>query len=135
MSYTISEIEGIGEARSARLAEAGITNTEHLLTHCADPKGRATIAEKTGFSAETLLKWANMADLMRVSGVGKEYSELLELGGVDTVKELRTRRADNLTAKLAEVNAAKNVVRSVPTEAVVTKWIEHAKTLEPRITH
>lgn len=135
MSYTISEIEGIGEARSTKLAEAGITNTEQLLTHCGDAKGRAAVAEKTGFSAETLLKWANMADLMRVSGVGKEYSELLELGGVDTVKELGTRRADNLTAKLAEVNAAKNVVRSVPTEAVVTKWIEHARTLDPRITH
>ena len=29
-----------------------------------------------------------MADLMRISGVGEEYSELLEAAGVDTVKEL-----------------------------------------------
>ena len=135
MSYKITEIEGIGEVRANTLATAGITTTDHLLDHCADAKGRSAIAEKTGVNASVLLKWANMADLMRISGVGKEYSELLELSGVDTVKELATRRADNLTAKMAEVNAAKNAVRSVPTEAVVTKWIEQAKSMEPRITH
>lgn len=135
MSYKITEIEGIGEVRASTLATAGITTTDHLLDQCADAKGRSAIAEKTGFSTALLLKWANMADLMRISGVGQEYSELLELSGVDTVKELRTRRADNLTAKMAEVNAEKKAVRSVPTEATVTKWIEQAKTMEPRISH
>ncbi len=135
MSYKITEIEGIGEARASTLAVAGITTTDHLLEHCADSNGRSAVAEETGVSTSVLLKWANMADLMRISGVGKEYSELLELSGVDTVKELATRRADNLTAKMAEVNTAKNAVRSVPAEAVVTKWIEQAKTMDPRITH
>ncbi|MFT5175412.1 MAG: nucleotidyltransferase/DNA polymerase involved in DNA repair [Gammaproteobacteria bacterium] len=48
-----------------------------------------------------------MSDLMRVSGIGQEFSELLEAAGVDTVKELRNRNADNLAAKMAEVNAQK----------------------------
>jgi predicted flap endonuclease-1-like 5' DNA nuclease len=135
MSYKITEIEGIGPARAATLETAGIKTTDHLLDLCADAKGRAAVAEKTGIGAAQLLKWANMADLMRISGVGQEYSELLEAAGVDTVKELRTRRADNLTAKMAEVNAEKKLVRSTPTEASVTKWIEQAKTLEPRISH
>lgn len=135
MSYKITEIEGIGPARSATLETAGIHTTDHLLDLCADAKGRSAVAEKTGFSTALLLKWANMADLMRISGVGQEYSELLEVAGVDTVKELRTRRADNLTAKMAEVNAEKKLVRSVPTEVTVTKWIEQAKTLEPRVSH
>lgn len=135
MSYKITEIEGIGPARAATLETAGIKTTDHLLDLCADAKGRADVAEKTGIGAPQLLKWANMADLMRLSGVGQEYSELLEAAGVDTVKELRTRRADNLTAKMAEVNAEKKLVRAVPTEANVTKWIEQAKTLEPRISH
>lgn len=39
------------------------------------------------------------------------------------------------STKLAEVNAARNLVRSVPSEAVVAKWIEHAKSLEPRTEH
>jgi predicted flap endonuclease-1-like 5' DNA nuclease len=82
-----------------------------------------------------LLKWANLADLMRISGVGEEYSELLEAAGVDTVKELRTRRADSLTAKMVEVNTARNLCRRTPAESVVAGWIDYAKTLEPAVTH
>jgi predicted flap endonuclease-1-like 5' DNA nuclease len=135
MSYKITDIEGIGPARAETLATAGITTTDHLLDQCADAKGRAAVSEKTGISTAQLLKWANMADLMRISGVGGEYSELLEAAGVDTVKELKHRRADNLTAKMAEVNAEKKLVRAVPTEVAVTKWIEQAKAMEARISH
>jgi predicted flap endonuclease-1-like 5' DNA nuclease len=97
--------------------------------------GRKATAEKTGVSESQLLKWANMADLMRISGVGSEFSELLEAAGVDTVKELRNRNAENLAAKMAEVNATKKLTRSVPSGKVVTGWVEQAKTLEPLITH
>jgi predicted flap endonuclease-1-like 5' DNA nuclease len=76
-----------------------------------------------------------MADLMRISGVGSEYSELLEAAGVDTVKELRNRNAANLAAKMAEVNATKKLTRTVPSEKVVSKWVEQAGALDPLITH
>lgn len=135
MGYKIDEIEGIGPVFAAKLGTAGITNTDHFLKLCCDKKGRVQVAEKTGIGEPQLLKWANMADLMRISGVGGEYAELLEAAGVDTVKELRTRRPDNLTAKMAEVNEAKKLVRQVPTEAAVTKWVEQAKAMEPMITH
>jgi len=135
MTYKIEEIEGIGPKYGAKLGEAGITTTEKLLELCCDKKGRKTVAEQTGFQESQLLKWANMADLMRVSGIGGEYSELLEAAGVDTVKELKTRRADNLTAKMAEVNETKKLVRSLPSQATVEKWIEQAKTLEPKVSY
>jgi hypothetical protein len=105
------------------------------LEKCATPKGRKEVAAATGLDEKLILKWTNLADLMRVKGVAEEYSELLELAGVDTVKELKTRKADNLTAKMAEINAAKKKVRRAPTLAEVTKWIEFAKTLEPRVTY
>ncbi len=135
MSYQIEEIEGIGPANATKLAKAEITNTEHLLAKCADAAGRKTVGETTGFDASTLLKWANMADLMRIKGIGSEYSELLEAAGVDTVKELRNRNAANLAAKMEEVNSAKKLTRKVPTEAMATEWIDQAKSLEPLITH
>ena len=97
--------------------------------------GRKSTAETTGLSEAELLKFTNMADLMRIKGVGEEYSELLEAAGVDTVKELRNRRADNLTAKMAEVNEAKKLVRSLPAEKTVQGWVDHAKTLDPLVTH
>jgi len=135
MAYKITEIEGIGPAYGAKLGEAGISTTDHLLAKCGSRKGRQETAAATGLTEAQLLKWANMADLMRISGVGEEYSELLEAAGVDTVKELKMRRADNLAAKMEEVNGTKKLVRQAPSESQVAKWVEQAKTLEPMISH
>ena len=135
MAYQITEIEGIGPKMAEKLKVAKITNTDHLLAKCGAKKGRKETAEATGLSEAQLLKWANMADLMRISGVGEEYSELLEAAGIDTVKELKMRRADNLTAKMKEVNEAKKLVRQAPSESQVSKWVEQAKSLDPMISH
>jgi predicted flap endonuclease-1-like 5' DNA nuclease len=135
MSYKIQEIEGIGPAYAEKLAAADIDTTEELLKLCCDAKGRKTTAEKTGVSESQLLKWANMADLMRISGIGSEFSELLEAAGVDTVKELRNRNAGNLAAKMAEVNEQKKLTRTVPSEKTVIDWIDQAKSMDPLITH
>lgn len=135
MKYKIEEIEGIGPTYGAKLKAAGIADTDALLARCGARKGRADVAKETGLDEARLLKWANMADLMRISGVGEEYSELLEAAGVDTVKELQHRKADNLAAKMAEVNAAKKLTRVVPAASQVEKWIEQAKSLTPMISH
>lgn len=135
MAYKITEIEGIGASYAEKLEAAGITNTDQYLDKCSDKKGRTAVAEATGISEKLILKWANQADLMRISGVGEEYADLLEAAGVDTVKELRTRRADNLTAKMKEVNETKKLVRQAPSEAQTQKWIDQAKELDPRISH
>ncbi len=135
MGYRIDEIEGIGPAFAAKLVGAGIRNTDALLKTCGNARGRKDVAGRTGLSEKQLLKWANMADLMRISGVGEEYSELLEAAGVDTVKELKMRKADNLAAKMAEVNAQRKLTRSVPSAKTVAKWVEQAKTLPPAISH
>jgi len=93
------------------------------------------LAEKSGITYDHLLKWANRADLMRVNGVGKQFSELLENAGVDTVKELGTRRADNLTAKMTEINTAKKLAKVSPNQDQVQGWIDQAKTMDAIITH
>lgn len=135
MGYSITDIEGIGPKFGEMLSKAGITNTDKLLAECASKSGRKKTADATGLKEAQLLKWANMADLMRISGVGEEYSELLEAAGVDTVKELRNRNADNLAEKMGEVNAQKKLVRQAPSASQVTKWVAQAKTLDPMITH
>jgi len=135
MGYKIEEIEGIGPAYSEKLAAADISTTDDLLKLCCDARGRKATAEKTGVSEGQLLKWANRVDLMRISGIGSEYSELLEAAGVDTVKELRNRNSANLAAKMAEVNETRKLTRAQPAEKAVSQWIEQAGTLEPLITH
>lgn len=131
----IVDIEGIGPVYAEKLGGAGIKTTEGLLEAGATKKGRKDLADATGIDEKKILRWVNMADLFRVKGVGEQYSDLLEAAGVDTVKELATRRADNLTAKMAEVNEGKNLVRQLPSEATVQGWIDSAKGLEPAVTY
>ncbi|MHC4390115.1 MAG: DUF4332 domain-containing protein [Planctomycetota bacterium] len=135
MSYKLEDIEGIGEKWATKLRDAGIKSANDLLKKCGAKKGRKEWAEKSGFDAKTLLKWANQVDLMRIKGVGSEYGELLEKSGVDTVKELRNRNVKNLTAKMAEVNAESKLVRVIPNEEKVQDWVNQAKKLDPAISH
>ena len=138
---SIEAIEGIGPANGKKLRAAGIKTCERLLTMCCDKKGRKAVSSDTGIGEGPLLEWANRADLMRIKGVGSEYSDLLEAAGVDTVKELRRRKAENLTAAMVDTNDAhvkktrKSIVRRTPSLSEVTRWIEQAKSLDPVITH
>ncbi|MEM9113156.1 MAG: DUF4332 domain-containing protein [Myxococcota bacterium] len=131
----LTEIETIGPVCAGTLEGAGVKNVEQLLETGASRSGRAKLAQACGMGESRILRWVNMADLMRINGVGEEYSDLLEAAGVDTVKELRTRNAENLFAKIKEVNDAKNLVRQTPTQSSVTSWIDQAKNLEDKISH
>lgn len=131
----IIDIEGIGPANAAKLGAAGITTTGQLLKAAGAAAGRTALAGTTGISAKQLLEWVNRADLFRVKGVGTQWSDLLEAAGVDSPAELATRRADNLQAKMAEVNATKKLVRQVPTVTQVEAMIASAKGLAKVVTH
>lgn len=131
-TYKVEEIEGIGPALGEKLRAAGINTVDKLLEKAATKKQRQSLAEETGISEKLVLKFTNMADLFRLNGVGQEYAELLEVAGVDTVPELAQRNAANLTAKMEEVNEAKNLTRKTPSVLEVEKWIAQAKEL-PRV--
>ncbi|MCM1293300.1 MAG: DUF4332 domain-containing protein [Bacteroides sp.] len=135
MNYKVIDIEGVGEAYAAKLEEFGINTVDQLLDEAASPRGREKVAEGTGIPAKLILKWANHADLMRVDGIGPQFAELLEAAGVDTVKELRNRNAENLAQKLQEENDAKHLTRRVPSAKEVQIMINEAKGLEPRMTY
>ena len=131
----LSEIEGIGAAYSAQLEAAGVTSLERLLQSCCEKKGRKEMAEKSGISEKLLLTWANRADLSRIKGVSTQYADLLECAGVDTVPELAQRNAENLQAKMVEVNEEKSLVRKLPTLSQVQDWVGQAKELPRVIGH
>jgi predicted flap endonuclease-1-like 5' DNA nuclease len=131
----LTTIEGIGEVYAGKLQQAGINTVEALLDAGATPKGRENLEGKTGIGHKLILEWVNLADLMRIKGVSEEYADLLEEAGVDTVKELRNRNADNLYTALADTNKAKKLVRRLPSQAQVADWIQQAKTLPPKVTY
>jgi hypothetical protein len=135
MSYPITDIGGIEGDVAATLKSAGIRSTSKLLETARTVKGRKVLAEKTGFAEKQLLCWANVADRMRIKGISREYAELLQAAGVDTVKELRYRSPANLAKAMAEANKKHKMVRLLPSEKVVCRWIEIAQKLDLKIKY
>ncbi len=135
MAKKITEIEGIGPVYQEKLAAAGVKTVEGLLEAGASKAGRKKIADESGLDESRILVWVNMADLFRINGVASQFAELLKAAGVDTVKELRNRNAENLHAKLVEVQEEKKITRSVPALSQVEDFIEQAKKLEPMVTY
>ena len=125
----IIDIEGIGPTYAEKLQSIGVKTSDDLLERGKTPQGRKEIADQSEISDKLILTWVNMADLIRIKGVGEEYSELLEASGVDTVVELSNRNAENLQEKMQQVNDQKKLVRRPPTLNEVEKWIAQAKNL------
>lgn len=134
-NYKIEDIEGIGPVIGQKMRDAGIKDTDSLLENTLTPKQRDELSQKVGLSTKQILKFANMVDLYRIHGIGSEFSELLQVAGVNTVLELAQRNATNLTQALAQTNEEKKLTRRVPSEVEVTKWIEEAKTLPRKLEY
>ncbi len=131
----VVEIEGIGPAYAEKLQKVGVLTVEALLEQGSSPAGRKKLVETTGISDKLILKWVNHADLFRIKGIAKQYAELLEKAGVDTVVELSRRQADSLYPKMVEANKQFNLVNKVPDQANLVKWIEEAKVLPRKVTY
>jgi predicted flap endonuclease-1-like 5' DNA nuclease len=131
----IIDIEGIGLNFQGKLLEVGVRSTARLLQVGATRRGRKDLSENTGISEKLILEWVNLADLIRINGIGEEYSDLLEEAGVDTVKELRNRDPIKLLQTMSELNEEKNLVRRLPSIRQVTNWVKQAKTLPPIVKY
>ena len=132
----IEDVEGIGVTYGKKLSGAGINTTDDLLERGAKPSGRQTIEASTGIDHALILEWVNHVDLMRIKGVGSEYSDLLEAAGVDSPAELANRNAANLATTVQEVVAARpSIVRRVPSETELADWIAQSKDLPNVVEH
>lgn len=132
---TLRGIVGTDEDILNKLKEAGVYNTRHLLRAGASPAGRNDLAGRTGLDENQILRWVNRADLMRIRGLGEEYSELLEMAGVETVLELAQRNARDLRQKMLEINNEKKLVRRLPALKTVRYWTARAKKLPKIISY
>lgn len=135
MTYPITHIAGIDGEIATRLKRAGIRSTGRLLESARTMKGRKQLAEQTGIDIKQLLSWANGADRMRIKGISKEYAELLQVAGVDTVRELKYRNPAKLAQAMAAANRRRRCVRLLPSQTAVSRWIEDAKKLPLKISY
>lgn len=135
MNYPITKLDGVDAFAATKLKAAGIRTTERLLEAASTAKGRKALAAKTGFSEQQLLQWANLADCMRVPGMGKAKANLLRAAGVSTLRELTHRNPARLAQSMKEANAARKLLRVEPSEQSVVKLIEQAKKLPLKISY
>jgi len=135
VSYSIRAIAGIGPAMAGKLKTLGIRTTEKLLDAAMTAKDRKILAEKLDVTEQTVLRWANLADRMRIKGVREPYAELLKDAGVDTVRELKYRNPARLADAMAAANAKRKRVALLPTTKRVEHWITEARNLEPKIRY
>jgi predicted flap endonuclease-1-like 5' DNA nuclease len=131
----IEDVEGIGPVFAAKLGQVGIVTTDDLLERGSKKSGRAAIAPETCINEGMILEWTNHVDLMRINGVGSEFSDMLEAAGVDSPAELAQRNAANLAETMAELDMARNTTRRIPSAAMVAGWIEEAKTMGRTVEH
>ena len=132
----IEDVEGIGPVYAAKLGAAGISSTDDLLERGAKPAGRRALEEATGIAHALILEWVNHVDLMRINGVGSEYSDLLEAAGVDSPAELAQRNAANLSTTIGEVIAARpHIVRRAPNQKELQDWIDQSQRIPKVVEH
>jgi predicted RecB family nuclease len=135
MTYSISKIDGITAIAATKLKSAGIRTTEALLEAAHTVKGRKALAAKTGIAEQQLLEWANIADCMRIPGMGKAKAELLRAAGVSTVRELTHRNPARLAQNMKDANTRRKLVRVLPSEKSVGQLIEEARKLPLKISY
>ena len=132
MTTIIDQLRGMSQGLATKLRAHGISNSDQLLEAVRTPADRQALAEALGIEPRAVLELGNRADLARIKGIGGVFSDLLEHAGVDTVRELATRRPDNLRAKMAEVNGDRELSGRTPSLGMVEGWVEQAKSL-PRV--
>jgi len=129
MNATISDLKGLQPEVKTKLELEGIRNTQQFLDRTRTPQQRTELAHKVGTTPVAIKELANRADLMRLTGVGGDFSNMLEEAGVNSCKELQHRVPEKLYTTLEALHADKKIGHRAPAVAQVTEWIAEAKKL------
>ncbi len=135
MSYPVSKIDGVSSFAAAKLKVAGIRTAEALLERARTAKGRKLLAAETGLCEKQLLEWANIADCMRIKGLGMARTQLLRAAGVATVREFSYRNPGRLAQAMKDANDKRKLVHVPPSEKEVGQMIDRARKLPLKISY
>lgn len=132
---SLTAIKGIGRRYAAMLrAQANIDSVQELLTIGATPQGRDQIQSQTGLSPKTILRWVQLADLMRIEGIGSDYSQLLWDAGITSVPDLAAQKPKSLLNTLTQVKEKQGGVHRLPYLEQIADWVKQASTMDPVVT-
>ena len=134
-NYALEEIpQAIPAADAQKLKAAGIGTTFQLLERAGEAKVRKELARTLKVPEKALETWVQMADVMRVKGVGPDVTRLLAACGVHTVAQLKTQDATRLDDEIMKVNSKQHLSENPPSVEHLQAWIAQAQTL-PIVFH
>ncbi|MGB0652833.1 MAG: DUF4332 domain-containing protein [Thermoplasmatota archaeon] len=121
--HDVIDVEGIGPVYAEKLKQIGIHTTARLCYEDADK-----VATAIGTQKRRVAQWQNMAQMMKVNGIGPQYAEVLARAGIEGIPELKKRGsqaiADQVNDYLAGLET--NVLGQAVTPKRVEGWQKQA---------
>ena len=124
---SIDSINGMTHTEATKLRRARVRTTVTFLQIASTRSGRALLTKETGITSPKLLHWAKRAELMKIRNLGRDYADLLEAVGVESVADLKRRNPESLHEMMHNANQAKKIVDRMPSLKRVTNWIDDSK--------
>ncbi len=127
--HLVIDLEGIGPVYAKRLQKQGVYTTSRLAF-----EKPGNLAKRIKAPRKLVKNWRNMAELIKVKGIGKQYAEVLVRAGVKGIDDLKQREPEALSKKVNKF------LRSVDTTVIGTGvhakrakgWIKAAKPMRRR---
>ncbi len=135
MSYPLTHIEGLDVDEIKSLKAIGIRTTERLLEDAKSPKGRALLAAKTDDQREAA---ADVRQCLRPpahQGHGPGLCRAAARGRRRYRAGAALPQAGEPGQRHGRGQPKKKLVRLLPSEKLVVRWIDHAKKLALKITY
>ena len=124
---SIDSINGMTHTEATKIRRARVRTTVTFLQIASTRSGRALLTKETGITSPKLLHWAKRAELMKIKNLGRDYADLLEAVGVESVADLKRRNPESLHEMMHNANQAKKIVDRMPSLKRVTNWIDDSK--------
>ncbi len=124
---SIDSINGMTHTEATKLRRARVRTTVTFLQIASTRSGRALLTKETGITSPKLLHWAKRAELMKINNLGRDYADLLEAVGVESVADLKRRNPESLHEMMHNANQGKKIVDRMPSLKRVTNWIDDSK--------
>ena len=131
MPAQLANLESFDSTDIEKLIRARFMTTTDLVERVPGLADREVLSATTGVERGALERLFAMADLMRVSGIGEPHAQLLAALETPTATVLATREAPILIKQMRRKNVEILVVRGMPPESTVARWIDDARKLPP----
>jgi predicted flap endonuclease-1-like 5' DNA nuclease len=129
MGVPLNELRGATGTVLAGFKKQGVNTSDSLLGKARTPQDRDALATAVGVDGTLLLALVKRADIARLKGIGRVYSDMLEESGATTISELAQCLPETLHATLRRINAKRRLTNRPPSLDQVTDFIDQARTL------